>query len=147
MAIHCNLKYVAVIAFRKFVITLTIFVVLKFLYFLTFLLFSIFTCTFPRPFPFMSSDVDVINSIWKMQTICSYLQCLGLRLYIFYYYIPRNLFLYTINPNVSYERWISGAISHGHGISQCSEIHLTFEWSNVMFTFLVDTENGENLSN
>ena len=62
------------------------------------------------------------------------------------YYIPRNL-LYTINPNVLYERWISGAIFHGHGISQCNEIHLTFEWSNVMFTFLLDTENGENLSN
>ena len=63
------------------------------------------------------------------------------------YYIPSNLFLYTINSNVSYERWISGAIFHDHGISQCNEIHLTFEWSNVMFTFLLDTENGENLSN
>ena len=64
-----------------------------------------------------------------------------------YYYIPPYLFLYTINPNVPYERWVSGAILHGHGISQCNEIHLTFEWSNVMFTFLLDTENAENLSN
>ena len=62
-----------------------------------------------------------------------------------YYYLPPNLFLYTKNPNVPYERWISGAIFHGHGISQCNEIHLTFEWSNVLFTFLLDTENGENL--
>ena len=63
------------------------------------------------------------------------------------YYIPPNLFLYTINLNVPYERWISGVIFHGHGISQCNEIYLTFEWSNVMFAFLLDTENGENLSN
>ena len=34
----------------------------------------------------------------------------------FYYYIPSNLFLYTINPNVPYERWISGAIFHGNAI-------------------------------
>ena len=63
------------------------------------------------------------------------------------YYIPPNIFLYTINPNVPYKRRISGAIFHGHGISQCNEIHLTFEWSIVMFTLLLDTENGENLSN
>ena len=65
-----------------------------------------------------------------------------------YHYILLDLFLYTINPNVPFERWIlSGAIFHGHGISQCNEIHLTFEWSNVMFTSLMDTENGEKLSN
>ena len=58
-----------------------------------------------------------------------------------------NLFLYIINPNVPYERWISGAIFHSRGILQCNEIHFTFEWLNVMFTFLLDTENGENLSN
>ena len=71
---------------------------------------------------------------------------LGRREYCVLLYTP-NLFLYTINPNVSYEPWISGAIFHGHGILQCNEIHLTFEWSNVKFTFLLDTENRENLSN
>ena len=64
-----------------------------------------------------------------------------------YYYIPPNLFLYTINPNVLYKHWISAVIFYGHGISQCNEIHLTFEWSNVMFMFLLDTVIGENLSN
>ena len=46
-----------------------------------------------------------------------------------------------------YKHWISGVIFHGHGISQYNEIHLMIEWSNVMFMFLLDTENGENLSN